>query len=584
MRRTLEKKLEALLENIAPGSEEVLEYIVEQWQKLGKLEFYHRESKEYRQMQEILELNKALNQERNTEALLILILDHAIHFSNAERGFIILADQGKVAVARNFDQEAIQDAEFKISHSLAQTVMQTGKTLVTADAQNDPGLPSSGSVRKLGLRSVLCLPLCIQNQTLGVLYLDNRFCADAFADSQLRILEAFADQAALALHTSKLLTSLEQAMSSLSQLQQKWENEAMMEEKPSKPTAVVESQRSLAVSSRSSTTNTNSSKENTTANADICRMGQLVCASPKMKLVLQIAQRAATSNVPILITGPSGSGKGILAQAIHENSQLSQGPMITENCAAIPENLLESELFGYMRGAFTGAQENRLGLFDMAEGGTLFLDEIAEMSLPMQAKLLRVLEHNLIRPLGSTKEHTVHFRLISATHRDLPQRIANQEFREDLWYRLKVVTIELPPLCERPDDIPILVNHFLHHLPEAKQKKIQSIEPNALEILLCYSWPGNVRQLEHELRRIIALQPVGKKISSDDIAPEIRGTTRYAPITGRLTLKDAVQRFEHNYILETIQSMNGNRTKAAQVLGLSRRTLYNKFLGMEETV
>ncbi len=531
----------------------LLQNFLQQCKQAGNLEFYQRLQQEHQQLLEVLQLNQFLNSERNVGKLLSLILDKAIHFIKAERGFIILGNDEKIAAARNFDQEYVLDPSLKISRSLAQSVMQSGKILIAADAQSDPEFQHIQSVRKLGLRSIIALPLKIQDKILGVLYLDNRFQPDAFQAHQLLILQAFADQVALAIHQAQLLEALQKAVDNM-----------LATPGPIPAVAIASS----------------SSGSNIQESSDIYRFGNLISANPQMQHLFELAKRASLSDVPILILGASGTGKGMLAQAIHEASPRKVHPFVAENCAAIPATLLESELFGYVKGAFTGATENRPGLLDQAHLGTLFLDEIAEMPLEMQAKLLRALEMQLIRPVGATQEHAIQIRLISATHQDPIELIQQKRFREDLLYRIQVVSLTIPKLKDRPEDIAVLAQHFLQHSSEAQAKQIYSIEPSALELLLCYDWPGNVRQLQHEIYRIVALKMPGEKITADDIAPEIVGK-QFIPIPGRLSLKEAVQRFERNYILQTMQAMNGNRTKAAQILGLARRTLYNKISGQE---
>src|SRR5579859_4505133 len=228
--------------------------------------------------------------------------------------------------------------------------------------------------------------------------------------------------------------------------------------------------------------------------------------SPKMRAIFELIQTIAPQSSRVLITGESGTGKELVARAIHENSQRSQAPFITINCGAFPETLLESELFGYMKGAFTGANENREGLFVAANGGTLFLDEIGNMSLQMQVKLFRVLQEGKVRPLGSNEETEVDVRVIAATNKDLDKAIAAGEFREDLYYRLSVIPILLPPLRERREDIPLLARHFIETFRKSMEKPIEGIAPDAMHLLEAYDWPGNVRELENTMERSVALE------------------------------------------------------------------------------
>src|ERR1700720_2146099 len=241
-------------------------------------------------------------------------------------------------------------------------------------------------------------------------------------------------------------------------------------------------------------------------------LDNIIGQSPNMRSIFDLIQTVAPQSSRVLITGESGTGKELVARAIHENSARAQAPFITINCGAFPESLLESELFGYMKGAFTGANENRQGLFNAANGGTLFLDEIGNMSLQMQVKLFRVLQEGKVRPLGSNEETEVDVRVIAATNKDLDKAIAAGEFREDLYYRLNVIPIQLPPLRERRDDIPLLARAFLERFRTSMEKPIEGISPEAIGLLESYDWPGNVRELENTMERSVALE-TGNMIS-----------------------------------------------------------------------
>src|SRR3989441_1273918 len=248
-------------------------------------------------------------------------------------------------------------------------------------------------------------------------------------------------------------------------------------------------------------------------------LDNIIGRSPKMRAIFDLIQTIAPQSSRVLITGESGTGKELVARAIHENSQRSQAPFITINCGAFPETLLESELFGYMKGAFTGANENRQGLFQAAHGGTLFMDEIGNMTPTMQVKLYRVLQEGKVRPLGSTEEADVDVRVIAATNKELDKEIAEGRFREDLYYRLSVIPMHVPSLRERRDDIPLLTRHFLESFRKAMDKPIRGISPEAMRRLESYDWPGNVRELENTIERAVALE-TGTQISLG-VLPEI---------------------------------------------------------------
>ncbi len=300
--------------------------------------------------------------------------------------------------------------------------------------------------------------------------------------------------------------------------------------------------------------------------------GKMISSDPHMQDIFQIATQVAASNIPVLITGESGTGKGVLAQAIHEVSSRQSRAFVAENCAAVAENLLESELFGHISGAFTGAAKDRPGLLQQAHKGSVFLDEIGEMSLAMQAKLLRVLETKKVRPVGSETWQSSDFRLICATHRDLKEMISKNTFREDLFYRVRVVEIKIPPLRARPEDIILLFRHFLEQ-KSGNQKYDVSI--SAIQCLSNYHWPGNIRQLEHEVEKIIALKNDGNLIFPKDLSLDIAEKIDYSD-SFELPLKKAIQSFEYQYIQKVIQTTRGNKSQAAGLLGISRRSLYNK--------
>src|ERR1700756_193739 len=255
-------------------------------------------------------------------------------------------------------------------------------------------------------------------------------------------------------------------------------------------------------------------------------LDNIIGQSPKMREIFDMIQTVAPQTSRVLITGESGTGKELVARAIHENSQRSQAPFITINCGAFPETLLESELFGYMKGAFTGAAENRQGLFQAAHGGTLFMDEIGNMTLTMQVKLYRVLQEGKVRPVGSTEESDVDVRIIAATNKDFAKEIAEGRFREDLYYRLSVIPVQLPALRERREDIPLLARHFLESFRKSMEKPVQGISPEAMGRLEAYDWPGNVRELENTIERAVALEngtEIGTKVLPDRVGAASAG-------------------------------------------------------------
>ena len=311
-------------------------------------------------------------------------------------------------------------------------------------------------------------------------------------------------------------------------------------------------------------------------------LDNIIGQSPKMKAIFDLIQTVAPQNSRVLITGESGTGKELVARAIHENSSRSGSPFITINCGAFPETLLESELFGYMKGAFTGANENRRGLFQASDGGTLFMDEIGNMNLAMQVKLYRVLQEGKVRPLGSNEEIDVDVRVIAATNKDLEKAIANGEFREDLFYRLSVIPLHVPALRDRREDIPLLARYFLERFRNSMNKHIEAISPQAMRRLESYDWPGNVRELENTIERAVALES-GPEISVSVLPDRVAGTpSAVATAPGHpenLQLPEAGVDFERaiadtekRYLQAALEKADGVRTQAAELLKISYRS------------
>jgi len=310
-------------------------------------------------------------------------------------------------------------------------------------------------------------------------------------------------------------------------------------------------------------------------------LDNIIGQSPNMRAIFDMIQTVAPQTSRVLITGESGTGKELVARAIHENSVRAQAPFITINCGAFPESLLESELFGYMKGAFTGANENRQGLFQAAHGGTLFMDEIGNMSLTMQVKLYRVLQEGKVRPIGSTEESDVDVRIIAATNKEFEKEIAEGRFREDLYYRLSVIPIQVPPLRDRRDDIPLLARHFLERFSKTMEKPIEGISPEAMTRLESYDWPGNVRELENTMERAVALE-TGREISLKVLPDRIAGYSGSSigvpegqaegfPVDG-VDFEKEIAAAERRYLQAALEKAGGVRTRASEFLKISYRS------------
>ncbi len=305
-------------------------------------------------------------------------------------------------------------------------------------------------------------------------------------------------------------------------------------------------------------------------------MPEIVGKSPAMASLLQTVAQIAPTEATVLITGPSGTGKELIAQGIHANSERKSGPLVTVNCSALSETLLESELFGHEKGAFTGADKKREGRFMQAHQGSLFLDEIGEIPWTMQVKLLRVIQQGEIQRLGSDRPLQVDVRILAATNKDLYQEVQAGNFREDLYHRLNVIRLDLPPLARREGDIPLLAEHFLQHFAQKNRKQLQGFTPQAMDLLLKYPWPGNVRELENAIERAVILAggayitPRDLPLSLQSTETDSRGSSEH-PAGGQ-----PLEEVEKQAILETLEQVQGNKSEAARILGITRATLHKK--------
>ncbi len=545
------------------GLAELEEAVVDTTQRIFPRPAFQR-SMQARRLVEVLrsiatatDLNKALG----------MVMDAAVEMTDSERGFLVLREesgQWKVRTGRNFDHETIKGAEHKISRNIAEQVARTGKAMYSVNAVSDPRFQAFDSVNELKLRSVICLPLGVQGRVIGTLYLDNRFKDAAYSEAEIGLLEAFADHAALALENARLY-------------EQNLRNEGAL----SRRTKEVE-ELAQVLDQRM----TKATLENVEDPKPLTREGlkhnysQIVGESPAVIEMLRLLDRVIDSDLPVLVVGESGTGKELVAQAIHVNSPRRGRTFVKENCAAIPESLLESELFGYKKGAFTGANSDRKGLFEEAHQGTIFLDEIGEMSMDMQSKLLRVLQNGEIRPVGGREVMRVDVRLITASNRDLRQMVKDNRFREDLFFRLNVVCVEAPPLRTRLEDLPLLVDTFTARIAEKTKAERKSVDPLALRYLLSYHWPGNIRELQNEIQRAVALS--GAVITVDDLSREIIENRNVPQDSSGAAggLKDLVKLATHQkereIILRTLEESDWKKSIAARKLHISRPTLDQK--------
>lgn len=511
--------------------------------------------------------------ERRPHAIFDHIVDALIEFTGAERGFFILApgdvDERQVMAARNFDHEGVKDALAKISRTVIQRTLESGDPLVIFDAGDDDSLRDTESIVGLRLRSILTVPVHGPKGLVGLIYLDNRFERGVFDEAQLPLLGLFADQTAIALRNAELheengrrLEELRQAKAEVEELNK------ILSDRVARTSAELQEVKGHVLREQ--------------ADAPLkYSYGNIIGTSRRMRELFRLIDKVTDSDVPVLIQGESGTGKELVARAIHFNGPRGSRAFISENCAAIPETLLESELFGYRKGAFTGAHANKKGLFEAANGGTLLLDEIGDMPPSMQKKLLRVLQEGEIRPVGGERSVPVDVRILAASNQDLRKLCKEGRFREDLFYRLNVITVTLPPLRDRREDIPLLVERFLTEFAETNEQEVKPISDDAMEVLVRNNWPGNVRELRNEVHRGAAL--CDQVIVPLVLSPSVRGQAdEPEPVAdlGEKTLKEMVKEvtaeLERKVIREALRRTEGRKAAAARLLGVSRPTLDSK--------
>jgi transcriptional regulator with GAF, ATPase, and Fis domain len=527
----------------------------------------------------------ALIEERRPQTVIDMVLDAVIEFTGAERGFFILLGdplaedddeagsaeargpgEPRIVAARNFDREAVRESQSKVSRTVQRKALETGKPLIVVDASTDERFSAMDSVAGMRLRSILVVPVRGRAGPIGLIYLDNRFEKGIFEERQLPLLRMFADQAAIALRNAALhqlsagrLEELAKAKAEVEELNR------ILSDRVARTSAELHEVKGQVLRDR--------------AEAPLkYSYGNIVAKSRRMQDLFHLLDKVTDSDVPVLIQGESGTGKELVARAIHFNGPRKDRPFVSENCAAIPETLLESELFGYMRGAFTGATADKKGLFEEANGGTLFLDEIGDMSLEMQKKLLRVLQEREVRPVGGKRATPIDVRILAASNQNLRRMAAEGKFREDLYYRLNVITVEVPPLRDRAEDIPLLVVRFLEEFAKSNGVPPKAVSEDVMRIWLRYPWPGNVRELRNEVHRAAALSD--RVIVPLVLSEAVRGTPEDPGIVADLgqkalkdMVKDATEEIEKRVIAAALRQSRGRKSQAARLLGISRPTL-----------
>jgi transcriptional regulator with GAF, ATPase, and Fis domain len=426
-----------------------------------------------------------------------------------------------------------------VTRSVFRKVVSERAAVIAADAPRE--VAETESMMGASIRSVLGVPLWRGEEILGVLQMDNRESAGVFTAIDLDVCAVLAHNASLAVANARLLQRLRAAEERL-----KKENTFLKKREESR--RVGKGQQ------------------------------EIIGASGAMRALLEQLGKVVDTRVTVLIEGETGVGKELIAAAVHYRSRRSTQLFVSQNCAAMPENLLESELFGHKKGSFTGAHEDKKGLFEIADGGTLFLDEVTEMPLSLQSKLLRVLQEGEIRAIGATQERRVNVRIVAATNRNLEREVSEGRFREDLYYRLKVFPIRVPPLRERREDIPVLARHFLERYTAELGKPAAGYAQQAMELLQAYDWPGNVRELQNEVQRVVIQIDAGGFITPDLLSPRIRQIEgvleRVKPTKG--TLREMMDQLERWLLIEALREHDNNKTAAARSLGITREGLHKK--------
>ena len=426
-----------------------------------------------------------------------------------------------------------------VTRSVFRKVVSERAAVIAADAPRE--VAETESMMGASIRSVLGVPLWRGEEILGVLQMDNRESPGVFTTMDLDVCAVLAHNASLAVANARLLQRLRAAEEKL-----KKENAFLKKREESR--RVGKGQQ------------------------------EIIGAPGAMRSLFDQLAKVVDTRVTVLIEGETGVGKELIAAAVHYQSRRRTQLFVSQNCAAMPENLLESELFGHKKGSFTGAYEDKKGLFEIADGGTLFLDEVTEMPLSLQSKLLRVLQEGEIRAIGATQERRVNVRIVAATNRNLEREVTQGRFREDLYYRLKVFPIRVPPLRERREDIPVLAKHFLERYTAELGKPAAGYAQQAMELLQAYDWPGNVRELQNEVQRVVIQIDAGGFITPDLLSPRIRRIEgvidRVKPTKG--TLKEMMDQLERWLLIEALREHDNNKTAAARSLGITREGLHKK--------
>jgi DNA-binding NtrC family response regulator len=549
-----------LLEAVATESEFSSSMLVQQ--SAGELD------QEARALYRVLEFNKRLSAEHDLDRLLEAILDAAIELTGAERGLVLMVAAGKsgaleVRAAREIGAGDDGDPHERFSRSIAESVHLDGEPVVTVDAMGDERFNEFISIHELKLKSVACLPVRCRGQALGVLYLENRLTRGRFGGRDLRVLAAFADQVAIAISQARLIEDARRRQVELEEARQaiQADFDRQSEDLSARKTDLKLTRERLERVRR-----------------QLAGEGDyhgVVGNGPAMSQVFSLVERVKDLDVPVVFVGESGTGKDLLARVLHDHGSRRSGSFVALNCGGVPETLVESTLFGHIKGAFSGASADRQGILEAANKGTLYLDEIGDMSPRMQVDLLRVLQERTYTPLGAAQPVAVDLRLVASSKVPLPELADSGRLRRDLLYRLEVVTVDLPPLAERGDDILPLARRILDREAAHTGRPPRGLSRAAAAALVAHPWPGNVRELEQAIRRAIIIGEGTGPLEPGDI---FVGAAPAASVPGGDdgASGGAEEGDERARLLGALERCRWNRTKAAKELGIPRRTFYRK--------
>jgi len=483
-----------------------------------------------RKFDTLIEINNLINSDySDPRTLLTRILESATLLTHGEASSLLLVNRENqklyFEIALGSKGQDVKKFSLNMGEGIAGWVAQNNRSLIVEDVNDDPRFYEDIS-KKVGFRTdtILAVPMRIRDECVGVIEMINKTDGATFDDDDRQWLEVFANQAALAIQNAK---SFQRARDEITNLQDQ-----------------ITADRGYHT---------------------------FVGSSEAIQEKVQLARRVATTDSSVLILGESGVGKELFAEQIHLHSRRSTRPLVRVNCAALPEALLESELFGHVKGAFTDATSDRRGRFEIADGGTIFLDEIAEVPLSIQAKMLRVIQQKTFEKLGSSEPITVDVRIVAATNRDIEKAVEDGSFRKDLYYRLNVLPLQIPPLRQRREDIPELAHFFLQRIRRETKKAVRGFTDDAMETLLSYTWPGNVRELENAVERAIVISQ-DELIHASDLVLHQSDTATEDRYEAK-TLKESINQFKKHFIENALRSNNWNQTSTAKILGIQRTYL-----------